>query len=286
MAWPRSPRGAPEQMAAPQPDAKRLTAFQGSNGGVGTIAPAPRWRDWMEETFRRNANRCLPLLMANESGWVLRNAATFTAVWDGRDRPDGVTIDFSDGGPAPGSGTVRGAFGYGIVTFAIPYLFRTPPGFNLLVRGPANWPKDGVCALEGLVESDWAAATFTMNWKLTRPGHPVVFEEGEPVCMIVPQKRGELESFEPEVRPANSDPEIRAEWREWFKRRHQLEVEKFLSEYSDQYADARDAWQQDYFRGRRPDGTRVPEHQTKLRLKPFEGAREPSRSHALGRESR
>jgi hypothetical protein len=33
-------------------------------------------------------------------------------------------------------------FGSGILTWNVPYLFRTPPGYNLLVRGPANWPKD------------------------------------------------------------------------------------------------------------------------------------------------
>ena len=34
-------------------------------------------------------------------------------------------------------------FGHGILTWTLPYLFRTPPGYNLLARGPANWPKDG-----------------------------------------------------------------------------------------------------------------------------------------------
>lgn len=257
-------------MAAPRPSARHFLAFQSAPDAAVQIVPAPRRRDWMEATVKRNANRCLPLLVANESGWVLQNAATFTAIWDGRDHPDGVTIEFADAGSAPRPGYVRCPFGHGIVSFAIPYLFRTPPGYNLLARGPANWPKDGACALEGLVETDWAMSTFTMNWKLTRPGHPVVFEEDEPFCMVVPQRRGELESFEPEVRSVRSDPETREGWNDWFKRRHQLEVEKFLSEFSGEFADARDAWQQDYFRGRLADGTPAREHQTKLRLKEFD----------------
>jgi hypothetical protein len=34
----------------------------------------------------------------------------------------------------------------------LPMLFRSPAGYNLLVPGPANYPKDGVRPLEGIVE--------------------------------------------------------------------------------------------------------------------------------------
>ena len=265
-------------MESRRPEAKPLVAFHSARRADVALVPAPRWRDWMEATVKRNANRCLPLLVANESGWVLLNRTTFTATWDGRKRPEGVTIEFTDEGTTPLPGYVRGAFGHGIVTFAVPYLFRTPPGYNLLARGPANWPKDGACALEGLVEADWATATFTMNWKLTRPNHPVVFEEGDPFCMIVPQRRGELESFDPEYRVLQDDPAVRQGLKEWGAARHRLEVEKFLSEYSNEFADAREAWQKDYFRGRRPDGSQTGEHQTKLRLKEFEGAQPADRA--------
>jgi hypothetical protein len=71
---------------------------------------------------------------------------------------------------------------------------------SLVVRGSANWPKDRACPLEGIVETDWSPATFTMNWKLTRPHWPVDFGENEAICMLVPHRRGELEGFRPEVR--------------------------------------------------------------------------------------
>ncbi len=228
----------------------------------------------MEATVERTANRCLPLLIANESGWVLHNPFAFTATWDGRDHPDGISIEHVGEGRAPISGFVRSGFGHGIVTFAVPYLFRTPPGYNLLARGPANWPKDGACALEGVVETDWSVATFTMNWKLTRPGHSVTFEEDEPFCMVVPQRRGELEAFEPELQWLSDDPATEEGTREWAERRHRLEVEKFLSEYSSEFEESRDAWERDYFKGRMPDGSAAPEHQTKLRLRAF-AEREP-----------
>jgi Family of unknown function (DUF6065) len=172
-----------------------------------SIIPAPTTRDWMAETDQQFANRCLPMLIANQSGWIILNSVAFSAIWIGDDDIGSVSVSYDASYSPPLTGSY---FGYGILTWSIPFVFRTPPGFNLLVRGPANSPKDGVCALEGIVESDWASSTFTMNWKITRPSTPISFEVNEPICMIVPQRRRELESFKPEIRSLDEDPD-----REW-----------------------------------------------------------------------
>ena len=157
-------------------------------------------------------------------------------------------------------------FGHGILTWHVPYLFRTPPGYNLLARGPANWPKAGAYALEGLVETDWAVATFTMNWKLTAVGQPVAFRVGEPICMLVPQRRGELEAFGTEVRPIEAEPELQDAHRAWTESRA-----RFMAELGEPDSEAaKRAWQKDYFRGRAPDGTAARAHQTKLHLRGFD----------------
>jgi hypothetical protein len=244
-----------------------LIAYQPANARRTPITPAPRWREWINAMTDRWANRCLPLVVANEAGWTLLNEVAFTATWDGDPTPHGVTIEFDT--PPPPPVPVHSHFGYGIVTWAVPYLFRTPPGYNLLARGPANWPKDGVSPLEGLVETDWSVATFTMNWKLTRPGHPVHFEEGEPFCMVVPQRRGELESFAPVIRDLESDPHTREGTKAWVESRHQAEVRKFLAEYSGEYAEERAAWERHYYKGTAPDGRSAPVHQTRLKLREF-----------------
>jgi hypothetical protein len=215
----------------------------------------------------RWANRCLPLVVANEAGWTLLNELPFVATWNGEPTPSGVKIEFDE--PPPPPAPVQSHFGYGIITWAVPYLFRTPPGYNLLARGPANWPKDGVNALEGLVETDWSVATFTMNWKLTRSGHPVRFEKDEPFCMVVPQRRGELESFEPVIRGLEGDPHTREGTKAWAESRHQAEVRKFLAEYSGEYAEERAAWERHYYKGTAPDGRKAPAHQTRLQLREF-----------------
>lgn len=251
-------------------DDRLLVAYHAPGEPPLRVTPAERWRDWINAMEDRWANRCLPLLMANEAGWTILNQYAFEAVWDGGAAAESTTLRFDDedvGTPAP----VQSHFGYGILTWAVPFLFRTPADWNLLARGPANSPKDGISALEGLVETDWAVATFTMNWKLTRPGHPVRFEADEPFCMIVPQRRGELESFRAFFRSFAEDPETREATKAWSDSRHEAQVRKFLAAYSRDYADERASWQQHYFRGLGPDGAaRTSAHQTQLRLAQFE----------------
>jgi hypothetical protein len=246
-----------------------LTAyFTGEEPARVALEPADRRRDWIEAMPDKWANRCLPLLIANEAGWILRNPTAFRARWAGKEHPDAITIEFEDDGRA--LRLVYSHFGYGVLTWDVPFLFRTPPGFNLLARGPANDPKDGIGALEGVVETDWAVATFTMNWKFTRPDHWVSFAAGEPFCMVVPQRRSELESFAPRLRPLAHDAATAAQARAWSERRDETQKRKFLAAYSDAFKGDWASWERDYFQGRLPSGEPAPEHQTKLKLRPFE----------------
>ena len=130
----------------------------------------------------------------------------------------GVTIAVEES--ATSGNFVKSHFGHGILTWSLPYLFRTSPGFNLLVRGPANRPKDGASPLEGIVETDWSPATFTVNWMLTRPHLPVHFSRSEPIAMVVPCRRGELEAFEPaRIRMGGGEREDMALYGRWRRER-------------------------------------------------------------------
>jgi uncharacterized protein DUF6065 len=226
------------------------------------LVAAPRERGWMEATPQRFANRCLPLLIANQAGWLILSGHKVAATWDGGAGLESIRVEHLSGGP-PYSAASH--FGSGILTFSLPYLFRTPPGFNLLVRGPTNSPKDGISPLDGVVETDWLEATFTMNWKLTRPHHTVVFEVGEPVAMIVPQPRGELECFRPEIRDLADDPELADAFQRWCQSRIQ-----FNAELKQPGSDAqRQRWQKHYFQGASVSSAKPFEHQSKLMLQPF-----------------
>ncbi len=248
------------------PERLPLTAFQTADSAPD-IQRAPLRRTWMDRTGDGFANRCLPMLMANQHGWFILNNFSFRAAWDGGDSVESVEMEYGSGSAVP---MASSHFGYGIITFCIPYLFRTPPEWDLSVRGPANSPKDGIYPLEGVVETDWASATFTMNWKFTRAGTPIHFARGEPICMISPQPRGWIERFDPTIDTVSRDPVAERRHDEWGRSRDEfLErgrcrgVEPIESEPS---------WQRDYMRGRHVSGEQSTSHRTRLRLQSFQRA--------------
>lgn len=242
-----------------------LTAYR-LPGAPLRLTPAPASRAWLADIQgggHHYALRCLPLLIANQAGWLIRNSHRFFAVWTGGTKPSDLKIVYQGGAPPY---PAVSNFGYGIVTWAIPYLFRTPPGYNLLVRGPTNWPKDGACPLDGIVETDWAEAPFTMNWKLTRPKVPVIFGADEPICLIMPQRRGELEAFQPEIRDIEAAPELNGGYRRWQESRARFQAEMRCPDSEA----AREGWQRHYFQGTSVAGRQAFEHQVKLKIRHFE----------------
>jgi LPS sulfotransferase NodH len=237
----------------------------GSNLGVKMVSGSPR-RAWMDATHQRFAYRCLPLVIANQHGWLLLTPARIQVVWDGGESTGSLKVDHP---PGYSRCFASSHFGSGILTFSMDFVFRTPPGVNLHVRGPANHPKDGICALEGIVETDWSEATFTMNWKLTRPGHPVVFEEDEPFAMLTPVMRGALETYRPQIRFLTDDPALHAGYRAWSQSRDQFNTQLRAKDSAAQKM----GWQRHYIRGETVSRRKASEHQTNLPIRNFEDKR-------------
>jgi hypothetical protein len=110
----------------------KLTTYELWGGHGLRLVPASPNRDWMNNTAWRNANRCLPMLMANQSGWVLLNNAPVRMRWHGG--IDKASIEFEYGAgvaatvaqaQASGGGSLMGwpaapasLFGHGIVTWS------------------------------------------------------------------------------------------------------------------------------------------------------------------------
>lgn len=224
-----------------------------------TLRPANPDRYWMDVSTGGWANRCLPLRIANQNGWEILNPATFLVEWKDKPGLDSIKIEFqSEYREDPQS-----MFGFGTITWTIPYLFVTPPGWNLIVRGPANFWRDGAAALDAVVETDWLPFTFTMSWKITRPFKKVKFEAGDPICQILPVRRHDVEMFQPEVRNLESNSELHQQYETWLKRRQQAASYGTQGELAVKH-------QGQYIRGEKVDGTSFPEHQTKLHVRPFE----------------
>jgi hypothetical protein len=240
----------------PELIAYRLTPDDGP-----PIVPARRERAWMDGTTDRFANRCLPLLVANQFGWVLLNVRDFAASWNGGPQAADLSVRFAQTAIRP---PVASHFGHGVITWTIPYLFRSTEGYNLLVRGPCNEPKDGIAPLEGIVETDWCTATFTMNWKFTRPG-TITFGNGEPFCMIVPFRRGDLASFRTSIRAIENENALHRGFLAWQSSRESFNRGLLQQDRS---GGAR-RWQKHYFRGMSLDGLRATHHETKITLCEF-----------------
>jgi hypothetical protein len=189
----------------------KIIAYQIYEDDSAPLRPAPRERRWMDIADQKNPYRCLPLVAANQYGWEILSTHHVRASWDGTSKPKGVFVENLCGdGPLH----CRSHFGEGVLTFQIPFLFKTPDGWNLMVRGPTNSSKDGIAALDGIIETDWAHSTFTMNWRFTR-ACTVEFALKEPICLFFPIQRGVLEMFRSEFRMLESDREFENEFREW-----------------------------------------------------------------------
>jgi len=225
------------------------------------IHPAPHERPWMDATREKFAYRCLPLTAANSHGWELLCPFDFEATWDGGPELSDLTIKSA----AELGGRLHSHFGHGVLTFDVGYLFRTEPNVNLWVTGPANRPKDGIAPLSGLIESDWIASSFTMNWIFTRPGS-VSFKAAEPFCFIFPVARGIVDDCEPEIRSIYDDPKLAKLYLGWRESRSGFLVD--LKVPGTQAHEAK--WQRSYLQGYLPDGEQgVPNHQTRIRPRPF-----------------
>jgi hypothetical protein len=109
-----------------------------------------------------------------------------------------------------------------------------------------------------------------MNWKITRPLKKVRFDKDEPICLIVPQRRGELEAVVPEIRNIESAPEIFEGFSAWRESRLQLVERK-----KDPRAATLREWEGHYMRGTTVTGKQASEHQTKRDLRPFADVEPP-----------
>lgn len=85
------------------------------------IVPGRPQRAWMDKFADRHPYRCLPLSMANTSGWELLNPVAFTAEWNGGLFQDDIKL--TPDRPHPDFHLhVKSHFSHGVLTFHAGYL--------------------------------------------------------------------------------------------------------------------------------------------------------------------
>ena len=231
------------------------------------LRAAPARRAWMDATPQAYAYRCLPLNIANAHGWEILSPCGFEAEWNGGDTVGDLTVR-TDPGARPAQVPVS-LFGQGILTFHVEGVMRTPPGVDLWVGGSPNRFKDGISPLAAVIETDWSPFTFTMNWRFTRPGQCVRFEENEPFCFFFPVVRGLVQAMRPRIAPIEAEADLKTRFETWSASRDALQAQVAAHPP----AAPADCWQKFYYRGVDADGRPgAADHCAKLRLAEFEGA--------------
>jgi hypothetical protein len=223
------------------------------------IRPGRPERAWMDVYSQRHPYRCLPLTIANCSGWEVVTPAPFRATWNGGPQMSDVTLESEND---IHKGFVLSMFARGTITFYPGYLFRTEPGWDMWVGGAPNWIKHGIQPLTGIVETSWLPHPFTMTWHFTTPGS-VTFEKGEPFCMIMPVPHAAIDDCQPEIKSLQDDPEFEAEAQAWIKGRTD-----FIARVRAGDPEAQNqVWQRTYFAGKTLRGEAAAgDHISKRRL--------------------
>ena len=188
------------------------------------IVPAHPQREWMNATpLPPNkdgsvtkgtgfANRCLPLLMANQLGWNICTKVPYVITT----LENGMHITHHPTGRPPRLGAPQNNFMNSLITWPVPWNFETPKGWDLLIMPPANviQPR-GVTILSALVETDHTPATFTINWHL-EPKTTVFIEAGQPLVQVVPFPTDQFDGW-----GFQEDDELPEGYARWWKRRRE-----------------------------------------------------------------
>ncbi|MBK9710389.1 MAG: glycosyltransferase [Kouleothrix sp.] len=166
------------------------------------LAPAPSARAWATD----EALGDLGLRSASGAGWELRCPYACEVTWNGGPAPEDIAVR-SDAPDADTPPFVQSQLGGGLLSFYPGYQIQTEGPTSLWVRGPANAPKDGLSALEQIVDTALLPVTIVVAWQCTRPNQTVRFERDEPFAVLLPYPQHYLDQFEPELIRPDEAPE-------------------------------------------------------------------------------
>ena len=155
-------------------------------------------------------------------------------------------------------------FGQGIISFKLPWVFRTDPGVGLIVRGPSNQWVQGAHALDGFVETWGLESTFTMNWKITVPNITVHFPSYFPFCQILPYEIAAINNYNCSRKHISENKALDLKYSKWLNKRKETLKNLFNGTKTANY------YEKNYIKGQDAEGQKVEGHLKKLDLSQFE----------------
>ena len=151
-------------------------------------------RDW----FSKHAYFCLPLVIGNQHGFVMKSLYDVSLFWNGGENPKDLTVTIHDKEQYLKDSkiqTFESHFGLGTVTVQSPFTLRTPPNVNLMTINPPNFFIDGLHHMTGVVECDNLRRDFTFNLKVTRPNFEIKIKKGDFVGCVLPYPRNFIDNY-------------------------------------------------------------------------------------------
>jgi hypothetical protein len=238
------------------------------------IKPCRTTRNWMDAVPQRYVYRCVPMIAANTMGWELTNPIDSEAQWDGTELNTGVQVSNA----THSRFAAASHFGSGMLTWYLPFLFRTSSDLGLLVTGPANHEHNDAVPLDAFVRTDWLPFPFTMNWRLTRKQETVRFAAGEAICRIYPYPIAMLEETSLEICDLASDPVFMQEVQQWGNRRQEnvtrQQQDAARWQATGEKPTGEGVWNSQYVRAKsNPTGDGFQPHQTAFKCRPAEDKR-------------
>lgn len=208
------------------------------------VKPAVKSRNWMPV----NANKCLPLQMANQYGYEISFYEDISVHWNGGSNKNDITC-------FPTKYDLVTEAGQGIFAFPTNLIVRTPPGVNTCIQGPVNVYREGLQYLSAIVETDWQSTQLNMNFNIINPGTTIHFKKGEPFCVFYPVPRKYEQTFSLSIEPLANNSE---------------EFDLFQSQWL-LLTDDKSVRDGKYRRGQRFDGSKCPinDHQTRIMHPPI-----------------
>jgi hypothetical protein len=150
-------------------------------------------RDWFNPHFYK----CLPLVIGNQCGFVIKNEFNFSFIWDGGDSQDSIQFYFYESTEklTKKFPRIETHFGSGVITINPPFFLRTPPGVNLMTINPPNHIIPNITVMTGVVETDHLRRNFTFNLKVQMPNIQVNIPAGTPLAAFIPIPKDYANSF-------------------------------------------------------------------------------------------
>lgn len=153
-------------------------------------------RDW----FVSHAYHCLPIVMGNQYGFVVKSLYDAEIEWNGGNKVEDVIVNILSDQEFYEKNknlqNISSHFGMGVVTVQNAFTLRTPPGINLMTINPPNSYIDGICHMTGVVEADNLRRDFTYNLRVTRPNHKIKIKVGDYIGCIIPYPRHFIDKYQ------------------------------------------------------------------------------------------